>query len=117
MLFTTLAFACGFLPVVYAGFFVLGRFSPSIAASWLFLASLFFYGYWMPQFTALLLGSIAVNYLAGRAIALDCAAARRPRARLLFGISDGMRLLFNIRLTYIIDALRESAVRLARWQP
>jgi alginate O-acetyltransferase complex protein AlgI len=65
MLFTTATFVLLYLPLTLLGFFFLGRRSPSAAAGWLFLASLFFYGYWMPQFTLLLLLSIGVNFWVG----------------------------------------------------
>lgn len=95
MLFTTLAFACGFLPVVFVVFYLLGRASHAAAAAWLFLASLFFYGYWMPAFTLLLLGSIAANYGFGRAIAGAMAAGdrRRGKAWLVAGIVFDLGLL------------------------
>ncbi len=76
MLFTTAAFALIFLPVTLAGFFVLGRWSQYGAALWLFLASVAFYGYWMPEFTLLLLASIGANFLFGLLIAK--AVLRKP---------------------------------------
>ncbi len=108
MLFTTLAFACGFLPIVYAGFFLLGRHFPSAAASWLFLASLFFYGYWMPQFTLLLLASVATNYVTGRAVALACANHRKSRARglLIAGVAFNLGLLSYFKYAnFLVDSL------------
>jgi alginate O-acetyltransferase complex protein AlgI len=82
VLFTTAAFALLYLPIVLLGFFAIGRRSPAAAALWLFAASVFFYGYWMPAFTLLLLGSIVVNFTVGlRLLAArrlnDGAAARR----------------------------------------
>jgi alginate O-acetyltransferase complex protein AlgI len=68
VLFTTATFICLFLPIVLAGFFAIGRFSHAAAALWLFVASVFFYGYWMPEFTLLLLGSVAGNFLVGSKI-------------------------------------------------
>lgn len=68
MLFTNPEFAFLYLPVVLAGFFVLAKHSAIWAAAWLFLASVFFYGYWMPKFTALLLASICWNYWIGSQI-------------------------------------------------
>lgn len=65
MLFTTATLTLLFLPLVLAGLFVVGRRSHVGAAAWLLAASVFFYGYWMPEFTALLLGSIAVNFWIG----------------------------------------------------
>jgi alginate O-acetyltransferase complex protein AlgI len=70
MLFTTAVFSLLFLPLVLLGFFAIARWSHWGAAAWLFLASLFFYGYWMPEFTLLLVGSICGNFLLGRQIAL-----------------------------------------------
>lgn len=69
MLFTTAQFVLLFLPVALAGFFVSGRRSRTAAGAWLFLASLFFYGWWMPVFTWLLLASIGTNFLVGLRIA------------------------------------------------
>ena len=92
MLFTTVVFACGFLPIVLLGFFCIGRLSPSFAATWLFLASIFFYGYWMPEFTFLLLASICLNYFFGlriAALANNGLKLGKPKARrwLIAGIS------------------------------
>ncbi len=76
MLFTTATFAFLFLPAVLLGYFLLGRRSGVLAAAWLFAASIFFYGYWMPQFTLLLLASIAVNFVVGGRIRAQRAALR-----------------------------------------
>ncbi|MFT7724556.1 MAG: MBOAT family protein [Roseateles sp.] len=75
MLFTTSTFAFLFLPIVLIGYYGIGRRSMDAAAAWLFAASVFFYGYWMPEFTLLLLVSIAVNFCIGAAIQ----AARRDQ--------------------------------------
>lgn len=90
MLFTSATFAFLYLPLVLLGFFVLGRSAPAAAALWLFGASLFFYGYWMPEFTLLLLGSIAGNFLVGQRI-----AAQRSHAKLwlVAGITLNLGLL------------------------
>ena len=65
MLFTTTAFIFYFLPLVWAGFFAIGRVSHRGAALWLLMASVFFYGFWMPEYTLLLLASILGNYWLG----------------------------------------------------
>ncbi|HJV02539.1 MAG TPA: MBOAT family protein [Burkholderiaceae bacterium] len=65
MLFNSQPFLLLFLPVVLAGFFLLGRRSPAAAAWWLAAASLFFYGYWNPRFLPLLLASVVLNYRLG----------------------------------------------------
>jgi alginate O-acetyltransferase complex protein AlgI len=108
MLFTTAAFLLLFLPITLAGFFLLGRRSPSAAAGWLFLASLVFYGYWMPAFTALLLASIAVNFLAGRHIARQVSAGRPAVAKrwLVAGLVFNLSLLAYFKYAnFFIDNL------------
>ena len=57
MLFTTAAFACLFLPVTLILFFCIARLGNGMAAAWLFMASLLFYGVWMPAYVILLLAS------------------------------------------------------------
>jgi alginate O-acetyltransferase complex protein AlgI len=69
MLFNSYAFILGFLPLALALFFFLGRLNRVWAASWLAFASIVFYGYWSPKYIVLLLGSVAFNFLCGRAIA------------------------------------------------
>jgi len=69
VLFTTATFIGLFLPLVLVGFFGIARFSREAAALWLFVASVFFYGYWMPEFTLLLMSSIAGNFWVGNKIA------------------------------------------------
>lgn len=70
MLFTSAAFAFLFLPIALVGYFWLARGTHRGAAAWLFLASLLFYAYWVPEFVALLLASICLNYLIGERISL-----------------------------------------------
>lgn len=77
MLFTTATFSFLYLPIVLIGFFAFGRRAPALAAAWLFAASVFFYGYWMPEFTLLLLGSIGVNFWIGERIAARHGPVRR----------------------------------------
>lgn len=94
MLFTTAVFACLFLPVVWIVFFTLGRTWHDGAAGWLFLASLFFYGWWIPEYTLLLLGSICGNYYIGRRIARSHDAANGSgKAWMIAGIAANLALL------------------------
>lgn len=62
MLFNSFEFIFAYLPIVFAGFFLIGRIDRRWAALWLVAASLFFYAWWNPKFVALLLLSIAGNY-------------------------------------------------------
>jgi len=63
MLFNSYAFIFLFLPVTAALYFLIGRCSHDLAALWLALASLFFYGYWNPAYLPLLLISVAINFI------------------------------------------------------
>ena len=65
MLFNSYEFIFLYLPVVFIGFFFIGRYNFRFAALWLAAVSLFFYGWWNPKFVVLLLGSILFNFGAG----------------------------------------------------
>src|ERR1700722_4381570 len=65
MLFNSYPFIFVFLPVVLFGYFITGRFGARTPVIWLALASLVFYSFSNWPFVALLLASIAFNYLVG----------------------------------------------------
>ena len=81
MLFNSFAFIFVFLPVTLVGFFALGRVRPRLAAAWLTVASVFFYGWWNPRYVPLLIVSVLFNYTFARFIAGG--VGRRPRTRKL----------------------------------
>jgi len=68
MLFNSYQFIFVFLPLAWAVFFLLGARSATLGAAWLAAASLYFYGYWSLSALPLLITSIVVNYLFGKAI-------------------------------------------------
>jgi alginate O-acetyltransferase complex protein AlgI len=110
VLFTTATFVLLFLPAVLAGYFALGRRSPKWAAAWLFAASVFFYGYWMPVFTLLLLASIAVNFRIaariGRAISGRSTVFGPDRRWLVAGITFNLGLLAYFKYAnFFVDNL------------
>lgn len=91
MLFSSYTFVLVFAPLTIGGYHVIGRFlGRPPALLWLLLASLFFYGWWNPNFLPLLLGSIAVNLLLGRAI---LAAPRGAGALLALGVALNLAAL------------------------
>src|SRR3954469_17665174 len=92
MLFNSYGFIFLFLPLTFAGFFWLARWSNGVAAAWLAAASLFFYGWWNPILVVLLLASIIFNYLVGRAIVRET-GARRSRRLLAVGVAANLVLL------------------------
>lgn len=114
MLFTTAGFSAIYLPVVFVLFFLIGPRSTRLAAAWLFAASLFFYGYWMPEFTLLLVGSICWNFFVGMRIAQS---GRRERSRrwLIAGIVVDLVLLAYFKYAnFFVDSL--SAVLGSDWE-
>lgn len=70
---------------------MLGRKNPVLAASWLGLASLFFYGWWSFHYIPLLLGSIAFNYVVGWRIGHATGSARKRW--MLLGVGADLALL------------------------
>jgi D-alanyl-lipoteichoic acid acyltransferase DltB (MBOAT superfamily) len=94
MLFNSYPFIFAFLPVVLAGYFLIGRRSFAMAALWLGLASLAFYGWWNPRYVALLLVSIAVNFVIGRATARARESGLLAHAKALLVVG----LVFNLGL-------------------
>ncbi|QNN57591.1 MBOAT family protein [Diaphorobacter ruginosibacter] len=80
MLFNSYLFLLLFLPIALMGYYGAARVSLRLAALWLCLASFVFYGWWNPQFVALLAVSILFNYVVGL---LVLQAAGAPRRQLL----------------------------------
>ena len=101
MLFNSYAFLFAFLPLACLGYFALNRWLPGRAGiAWLFVASLFFYGWWDWRFVPLLLGSIVFNFMVGHAlerhrdaIPRDDAVASPGRTLLACGIVANLALL------------------------
>ena len=95
MLFNSFVFLFAFLPVTFAGFFLLARVGPAWAAAWLTAASFFFYGWWNADYLWLLTVSIAFNYACGRAIAGAAARENRgaARRRLVFALAGNLIVL------------------------
>ena len=77
MLFNSYEFIFLYLPIVGAGFFLIGRSNARAAALWLAAASLFFYGWWNPRFVSLLLASIVFNYKASQYLGGEARSSKR----------------------------------------
>ena len=95
MLFNSMIFIAGFLPVVLLGFILLaGNGRQRLAAIWLTLASLVFYGWWNPAYVPLLIGSILFNYLVGGRL------LKQPsRALLILAVAANIALLGYYKYT------------------
>jgi D-alanyl-lipoteichoic acid acyltransferase DltB (MBOAT superfamily) len=111
MLFNSTEFIFAFLPIVLAGFFVLGRLSREWALGWLVLASVFFYAWWNPINVLIIAPSLAVNYLFALAIQKlgrtpDKVGARR--AVLIAGIVFNVLFLGYFKyLTFVESSLND----------
>lgn len=67
MLFNSIEFVFGFLPLVFLGYFSLNYNNKIVAGKvWLALSSFFFYGWWNPSYLPLIIFSIVFNYLLGK---------------------------------------------------
>lgn len=113
MLFNSYAFILYYLPLVLSGFYALCRLNlAQLAKYWLFLTSLFFYGYWDHRYLPLLLLSIVFNYLCGKAILLQKSENRR-KFLLLLGLIANLSLLFYFKyFNFFISSLGLSSFRL-----
>ncbi len=96
MLFNSIPFVLGFLPICLGGFFLVGRWGDGrCALLWLIGASLFFYGWWNPPFVLLLAGSIGTNYAIGQRILRSATSGQQLTARrwLILGLMLDLGLL------------------------
>ncbi len=101
MLFNSFQFIFVFLPGVLVGFFLLARVSDRLAAGWLTVASLVFYGWWDARYVALLLGSIGFNFVLGTRIARQRTSPRSNggTALLVVAITVNLALLAYFKYT------------------
>jgi D-alanyl-lipoteichoic acid acyltransferase DltB (MBOAT superfamily) len=105
MLFNSYIFIFAFLPVALAGFHMLGRLGRRAAAGWLILISIFFYGWWNPQFVILLAASIAFNYAAAEAIGATEDRPALQAACLTVAVAANLSALFYYKyLACVIHA-------------
>ena len=87
MLFNSFEFIFVFLPVVLLVFYALGRAGKREASLyWLVLASLFFYGWWKPEYLYLIIGSILFNYWIGNLLSAKSHQPAYRRTMLTLGI-------------------------------
>ena len=109
MLFNSFIFLTLFLPLALTVYYAAGARSPRLAALWLCLSSLVFYGAWAPTFVALLVASIAFNYGMSRAILAAPSGSTRGRLWLAAAIAVDIGVL--VRYKY----LSVTASALVQW--
>ena len=108
MLFNSCGFILVFLPFVFFGFYLIGRYSHNLASQWLAAASLFFYGWWDVRFVGLLIGSIMFNYGAGFLIGHRYFG--KPKLLLTFAIVSNLIMLGYFKYAnFFIENLNQLA--------
>ena len=93
MLFNSYVFILGYLPVVFTVFFLFGKSSHRLAASWLGFASLFFYGWWSIYALPLLLASILANYLFSLPLSSRTNSDKSKKLYLLIAVMSNVMVL------------------------
>jgi len=113
MLFNSYEFLCFFFPLTCAMFFALCAGGwPRVAAAWLGLMSIVFYGYWSPRYVVLLLASIVLNFLLGRLL-LKCRAVEsrlQPKHVLIVAIAGNLATLAYFKYAnFFVDSFRAAS--------
>ncbi|PHZ86218.1 MBOAT family O-acyltransferase [Paremcibacter congregatus] len=93
MFFNSYEFILFFLPITLIVFIFLSRINTEKAIGWLVLASLFFYGWWNPDYLLLIIGSMGVSYFIGTLINRTLQEKGRAKLILIIGIVLNLSLL------------------------
>jgi alginate O-acetyltransferase complex protein AlgI len=111
VLFNSVPFVAGFLPIVLAGYFVFSKISRNAPIAFLVISSLFFYGWWDPSNLLIIIPSILGNYVFGMfAGRTDKSDHPSPRRFFLFlGVSANLTALayfkyYNFFVATLADA-------------
>ena len=104
MLFNSYPFVFLFLPAVLLGYFALGRVGNLAPVIWLALASLAFYSFSNGPFVALLLGSIAFNYLIGLLLIAGKLRSDTRLAVLTLGVAGDLLILGIVKYAGFLAA-------------
>ena len=114
MLFNSYLFILFFLPVTLLGYFALNKFAygreglPGMV--WLFVMSLWFYGYEKPEYLVLILISILVNFFTGSYIGRlkEQKKAREKKLILSVGVGFNLGLLFYFKyMDFFLNSIED----------
>ena len=105
MLFHSVEFILGFLPICCIIFAIVPRTAGKRAAlAWLALASIIFYAQWSLAHGALLVGSVGTNYLFSRAMLRTDQLPKLRQAIFILAIAANLALLGYLKYTnFLID--------------
>jgi alginate O-acetyltransferase complex protein AlgI len=94
MLFNSNEFIFLFLPIVLLGFHLIGKQGHHrFAIAWLVGASLFFYGWWNPDYLGLMLFSILFNFSIGISLSNTYGRKLSSKAILIIGVATNLAVL------------------------
>jgi alginate O-acetyltransferase complex protein AlgI len=104
MLFNSYEFLFVFLPIAWAGYYLVARLvGPSLSRIWLCGASLVFYSWWNPAFVLVLTGSMAFNFWVSRSLTGDAGGGSKHQGALLFGaVAANLLLLFYYKYLFVL---------------
>jgi alginate O-acetyltransferase complex protein AlgI len=107
MLFNSHVFIFLFLPITLLIYYALGaRDRRSVAAGWLVVMSLAFYGWWNPIYLLLIITSMSVNYLIGTVISNP--ETRNRKALMVAGVTANLSILLYFKYTnFIVDSIND----------
>lgn len=102
MLFSSLEFIFGFLPITFVVYFLLARSNDQKwARLWLLAASIFFYGWWDPRNIILIAVSMVFNFAVGNWISKS-----KHKGKLAFGVIANLAVLFYYKYAnFFLDAI------------
>ena len=105
MVFSSSIFLFFFLPLVIAGYYLLGK---NFRIYFLLFASLFFYTWGEPKYVLVMLLSILINYTSGLLINKSTSSQKKKLARifLVFAVAGNLVVLFYFKyLNFSIDTV------------
>ncbi len=109
MLFISHVYFCLFLPIALLVYqLLITRHRPTLCVAWLVAASLFFYGWWNPQYLVLIVSSILFNYGLGSWMSRSEPGTRKGLLLLALAGNLGMLGYFKYA-NFLVDATNQLA--------
>lgn len=104
MIFSSLVFIAGFLPLALLGYALASRLGFRSGTLWLIFVSLVFYGFWAPWLIVLIAISMGFNYAVSVAIRRSAGQAGRQSALLATGIAANLAALIYYKYAFALLA-------------
>lgn len=111
MLFNSFGYIFAFLPIVIVVYFLLNKRKLVIAGkAWLVAASLFFYAYWTPEYSLIIILSVLGNYGLGSVLQTNGADEKTRKRILVLGVGLNLLALGWFKYTdFIVHNINELA--------